>query len=136
MITGFGVAESIFHYYNIWGGMLRVKVIRDEMLALQQHIICQKKGKDVGIIDKECGEINEDGFSFDQIKSFFLNKNKNKFVSDNSESFEEINSKIWDIKSDIFIPCAASRIVTKDQVDRMINSGLELISMVQMCLCR
>ena len=73
-------------------------------------------------------EINEDGFSFDQIKSFFLNKNKNKFVSDNSESFEEINSKIWDIKSDIFIPCAASRIVTKDQVDRMINSGLELIS--------
>ena len=36
--------------------------------------------------------------------------------------------KIWDIKSDIFILCAASRIVTKDQVDRMINSGLELIS--------
>ena len=132
MITGFGVAESIFHYYNIWGGNVEGKKVIVQgwgnVGSSAAYYLSKKGAKIVGIIDKECGEINEDGFSFDQIKSFFLNKNKNKFVSDNSESFEEINSKIWDIKSDIFIPCAASRIVTKDQVDRMINSGLELIS--------
>ena len=132
MITGFGVAESIFHYYNIWGGNVEGKKVIVQgwgnVGSSAAYYLSKKGAKIVGIIDKECGEINEDGFSFDQIKSFFLNKNKNKFVSVNSESFEEINSKIWDIKSDIFIPCAASRIVTKDQVDRMINSGLELIS--------
>ena len=132
MITGFGVAESIFHYYNIWGGNVEGKKVIVQgwgnVGSSAAYYLSKKGAKIVGIIDKECGEINEDGFSFDQIKSFFLNKNKNKFVSDNSESFEEINSKIWDIKSDIFIPCAASRIVTKDQVDRMINSGLKLIS--------
>ena len=132
MITGFGVAESIFHYYNIWGGNVEGKKVIVQgwgnVGSSAAYYLSKKGAKIVGIIDKECGEIKEDGFSFDQIKSFFLNKNKNKFVSDNSESFEEINSKIWDINSDIFIPCASSRIVTKDQVDRMINSGLELIS--------
>ena len=46
MITGFGVAESIFHYYNIWGGNVEVKklLFKDgEMLDLLQHIIYQKK---------------------------------------------------------------------------------------------
>ena len=27
MITGFGVAESIFHYYNIWGGNVEGKKV-------------------------------------------------------------------------------------------------------------
>ena len=42
--------------------------------------------------------------------------------------FNEVNNKIWDIKADVFLPCAASRLVTKDQVDEMIASGLEVIS--------
>ena len=93
MITGFGVAESIFHYYNIWGGNVEGKKVIVQgwgnVGSSAAYYLSKKGAKIVGIIDKECGEINEDGFSFDQIKSFFLNKNKNKFVSDNSESFEE-----------------------------------------------
>ena len=42
--------------------------------------------------------------------------------------FEEINQKIWDLKAEIFAPCAASRLITLDQVNRMIDSGLEVIS--------
>jgi glutamate dehydrogenase/leucine dehydrogenase len=42
--------------------------------------------------------------------------------------FEEINQKIWTIGADIFAPCAASRLVTKDQLDNLIESGLEVIS--------
>jgi len=43
-------------------------------------------------------------------------------------SFEEVNSKIWDLHAEVFLPCAASRLITKDQVDRMINSGIEVIA--------
>ena len=42
--------------------------------------------------------------------------------------FEEINQKIWTIGADIFAPCAASRLVTKDQLDNLIGAGLEVIS--------
>ncbi len=43
-------------------------------------------------------------------------------------SFEEVNEKIWDMGAEVFIPAAASRLVTKDQIDRMVNGGLEVIS--------
>jgi glutamate dehydrogenase/leucine dehydrogenase len=42
--------------------------------------------------------------------------------------FDEINKTIWDIPAEIFIPAAASRLVTADQVNRMRNAGLEIIS--------
>ena len=42
--------------------------------------------------------------------------------------FETINQKIWTLGADIFTPCAASRLVTKDQIDNLIANGLEVIS--------
>ena len=40
----------------------------------------------------------------------------------------EVNEKIWALPAEIFIPAAASRLVTKDQITQMIDSGLEVIS--------
>ena len=65
------------------------------------------------------------------ISYFFIeliDKKGNKFESKEMDLFKNINKRIWDLNADIFIPCAASRIVTKNQVKRMIESGLELIS--------
>jgi glutamate dehydrogenase/leucine dehydrogenase len=42
--------------------------------------------------------------------------------------FEEVNARIWDLQSEIFIPAAASRLVTQVQVERMVAAGLEVIS--------
>ena len=42
--------------------------------------------------------------------------------------FPEVNAKIWDLSCDVFIPAAASRLVTDDQVSRLIAGGLEVIS--------
>lgn len=42
--------------------------------------------------------------------------------------FDEINRKIWDISADIFVPAAASRLVTREQVEKLINNGLEVVS--------
>ena len=43
-------------------------------------------------------------------------------------SFEEVNAQIWDVKAEVFLPCAASRLVNQDQLDRMILAGVEVIS--------
>ena len=43
-------------------------------------------------------------------------------------SFEEAKDKIWSVGAEVFIPGAASKIVTKEQVDTMIANGLEVIS--------
>ena len=42
--------------------------------------------------------------------------------------FDEMNERIWKIPAEIFIPAAASRLVTREQVDHMIEAGLEVIS--------
>ena len=49
-------------------------------------------------------------------------------MSDALVSFDEVNKKIWDLEFEIFIPAAASRLITKDQVDRMMASKLEVFS--------
>ena len=43
-------------------------------------------------------------------------------------SFAEVNEKIWSIGAEIFIPGAASKLITRQQVDAMIEQGLEVIS--------
>tara|TARA_R110002020_G_scaffold139066_1_gene309737 strand:- start:3567 stop:4793 length:1227 start_codon:yes stop_codon:yes gene_type:complete len=132
MITGFGVAEAVRHYYNIWGGNIHGKraVIQGwgNVGAAAGCFLAVEGVKIVGIIDRDGGIIDERGFSVDEVRELFLARNKNKLVAPNQLSFEEINGKIWDLNSEIFIPAAASRLITQDQVQRMVNSGLEVIS--------
>ena len=67
--------------------------------------------------------INETGFTFEEIKKLFIKKKDNSLVSKKIRPFDEINNKIWDLKSEIFLPCAASRLIKQNQVEKMINSG-------------
>ena len=132
MITGFGVAESVKHFYSIYGGELKGKRVIVQgwgnVGSAGAYYLAQEGAKIVGIIDRAGGLINENGFSFEEIKELFLTKNGNALNSPDMLSFEEVNSKIWDLESEVFIPCAASRLITKDQVDRMINTGIEVIA--------
>ena len=43
-------------------------------------------------------------------------------------TFDEVNSKFWDTEATIFIPCAASRLITQNQLERMSKSGVEVIA--------
>ena len=132
MITGYGVAESVKHYYKIYGGNLKNKRVIVQgwgnVGSAAAYYIAKDGAKVVGIIDRYGGLINEKGFSFEEIKKLFLNKNGNAINDKNLLSFEEINDQIWDLKSEIFLPCAASRLITKDQVKRMLKSGIEVIA--------
>ena len=63
-----------------------------------------------------------------KLKPFTKIKKGNSLVSENMMSFSEINDKIWDLEMDVFAPCAASRLITKNQVDRMLANGLEVVT--------
>ena len=43
-------------------------------------------------------------------------------------SYDEVNARIWDVQADVFIPCAGSRIITEEQLSRMLNAGISVIS--------
>ena len=113
MITGYGVAESIKHYYSIWGGNLSGKKVIVQgwgnVGSAAAYYLAQDGAKIVGIIDRVGGLIKTDGYSFEAIKNLFLNKNGNELVSDEMQDYDAVNAKIWDTTADVFIPCAGSR---------------------------
>ncbi len=132
MITGFGVAEAVRHYYAIWKGELKGKraIIQGwGNVGSTAALYLSKYGvKIVGIIDKMGGIINTEGLDLSAVKKLFHDKEGNKLVSDNLMSFEECNDKIWSTGAEIFIPAAASRLVSKTQCEQMIENELECIS--------
>lgn len=132
MITGYGLAESVKHFYSIYGGDLKGKKVIVQgwgnVGAAGAYYLAQSGAKIVGIIDREGGLINEGGFTFEEIKQLFLDKEGNQLKAKNMLSFDEVNSKIWSIDAQVFIPCAASRLITKEQVDKMISSSIEVIA--------
>lgn len=132
MITGYGVAEAVRHYYDIYGGDFVGKkaIIQGfgNVGSAAAFYLADMGVKIIGIIDREGGVINEDGFRFEEIRRMFLNKDGNKLVAPDMIPFEIINQKIWKLGAEIFAPCAASRLVSKEQVDHLIGSGLEVIS--------
>jgi glutamate dehydrogenase/leucine dehydrogenase len=132
MLTGYGVAEAVRHYYNIYGGKIEGKraIVQGfgNVGSAAAYYLTQLGAKVVGIIDRDGGIINEEGFSVEEMKGLFLAKDGNKLVSENMIPFDEINKKVWSLPAEIFVPAAASRLVSKDQVQQMIDAGLEVIS--------
>jgi glutamate dehydrogenase/leucine dehydrogenase len=132
MITGYGVAEAVRHYYDIYGGNVEGKraIIQGfgNVGAAAAYYLAQMGAKIVGIIDRTGGILNKDGFTFDEVTHLFLEKDGNRLKAGNMLSFEEINEQVWHLECEIFAPCAASRLITKDQITTMIETGLEVIS--------
>ncbi len=132
MLTGYGVAEAVKHYYDIFGGDIKGKraIVQGfgNVGSAAAYYLNQLGAKIVGIIDRVGGVINEEGFSSEEVRMMFLNKRGNKLVTEDMISFDEMNDRIWSLPAEIFIPAAASRLVTKEQVTKMVASGLEVIS--------
>jgi glutamate dehydrogenase/leucine dehydrogenase len=133
LITGFGVNESVSHYYQLF----RNETVAGKTVIIQGWgnvasaaalYLARNGAKIIGIIDRSGGLIEPSGFSTKEIESLFLHKVRNTLTASSLLSFEEVNSKIWDLNANIFIPGAASKIVTREQVERLMLNGLECIS--------
>lgn len=132
LITGYGVSESVRHFYDIYGGSLEGKRVIIQgwgnVGSAAAYYITQAGATVVGIIDRAGGIIDADGLDFNAVTQLFKDKDGNSLSAENMLSFEEVNEKIWDVEADVFLPCAGSRLVTQDQIDRLLASGLQVIS--------
>ena len=134
MITGYGVSESVRHFYAIF----KKEDLRGKRITVQGWgnvasaaalYLAQAGARIVGIIDKDGGLLSDEGFDLDAVRNLYVHhKQGNSLVHPDMLSFPEVNARIWDMKADVFIPAAGSRLITEDQVDRMIAAGVSVIS--------
>ncbi len=133
MITGFGVAESVRHYYELFrqtdlkGKRAIIQGWGNVASAAASYLSVQGASI-IGIIDREGGVLNDKGYTLEEIKAFFARKKGNQLNAAGMLSFEEMNEKIWRQEADIFIPGAASKLVARDQMESLIERGLEVVA--------
>ena len=132
LITGYGVSESVRHYYRIYGGALSGKRVIVQgwgnVGAAAAFYLAQAGAVVVGIIDRAGGIIAPEGLAFETVSELFEAKQGNSLSAPGMLSFDDVNARIWDVEADVFLPCAASRLVTQDQLNRMVKAGIEVIS--------
>lgn len=133
LITGYGVSESVRHFYDIYKNehLEGKRVIIQgwgNVAGAAAYYLAQQGAIIVGIIDKDGGLISENGYNLEEVKNLMETRNGNALSHPNMLSFEETNERIWQVKADIFIPAAASKIVQKSQIDSLCANGLEVIS--------
>ena len=132
MCTGYGVAQAVKHYYDLWGGDIQGKRVVVQgwgnVGAAAGFYLAQAGARIVGILSHEGGVINQRGYTTDEVRKLVDDRRSNKMVADDLLPFSIAQKKIWDLDFEIFIPAAASRLITRDQIDRMRTTGLEVFS--------
>ncbi|WP_022825816.1 Glu/Leu/Phe/Val dehydrogenase dimerization domain-containing protein [Hymenobacter norwichensis] len=133
LITGYGVAEAVHHYYELWGsrqvaGKRAIIQGWGNVGAAAAYYLASQGARITGIIDRAGGLLKPEGFTLEEIRALFLGREGNTLMASNLLPFEEINQRIWNSGAEIFIPAASSRLVTREQVEQLIAGGLEVIS--------
>ena len=130
MITGYGVAESILHYYKLQGESITGKKILVQgwgnVGAAAGYYLSQEGAKITGIIDRAGGVIKEEGFSKEEIISLFESRSSDMFTG--FQKREDINEAFWKLKADVFIPAASSRLVKEEQLKSLADGGIQVIA--------
>jgi len=133
LITGYGVAEAVRHYYALWGG----RAVAGKRVIIQgwgnvgaaaAYYLASQGAHIVGIIDRAGGLLRPEGLTIEEVRELFLSRDGNALHAPDLLSFEEVNQKIWSAGAEIFVPAAASRLVTQPQVEALVAAGLEVIS--------
>ena len=133
LITGYGVAESVRHFYDLYHNTTpagKTAIIQGwgNVASAAACYLAKEGVRIVGIIDRDGALLSEEGFTLSEVKNLFINKNGNKLAASNMISFEEANERIWKMGAQIFIPGAASKLVTRAQVDSLLAGGVEVIA--------
>ena len=132
MITGFGVAESVRHYYEVWGKDISTKsaIVQGwgNVGATAALYLAKFGVKIKGIIDKHGGIITPTGLDLEGVKHLFYHRQGNKLAAENLLPFEACNEEIWTTGAEIFIPAAASKLVDSRQVENLLDHGLEVVA--------
>ena len=131
LITGWGVAESIHHHYALFGGDLKGKRVIVQgwgnVGSTAAYYLAKRGARIVGIIDRDGGLINEAGFGLEEVLRLFEAKQGNRLHDDGLLSTDEMHRRVWSLGAHVFLPCAASRLVSREQIDTLLSGGLEVV---------
>jgi len=132
LISGYSLAESVIHYYRLCNnGHIGKKAIVQgwgNVGAAAGYYLAQSGVKVIAILDKDGGVINHVGFAPEEIRRFLLERKANNFAGFRQIPQDQMMAEFWNLPADIFIPAAASKLVTINQIKSMINAGIELIA--------
>lgn len=132
MVTGYGVAMAIRHYYKLWEkdeNNKRVIIQGFGNVGGSAALTLAHAGyKIVGIIDRAGGILVPEGLGLQEVKDLYFAREGNQLKHPKMMPFEEINQKIWSCGAEVFIPAAGSRLVSRSQTEAMIANDLEVIS--------
>jgi glutamate dehydrogenase/leucine dehydrogenase len=134
LITGYGVSEAVAHYYRLWQGQdLRGKRVLVQgwgnVASAAAWYLAKQGARIVGILDIAGGLLpGGDGLGLEEVEDLFLAKDGNRLRAEGTLSFEEANQRFWDVPADIFIPGAASKLISREQIDRLMQAGLHCMS--------
>jgi glutamate dehydrogenase (NAD(P)+) len=132
LVTGWGVAEAVRHYYDLYGGELAGKpaVIQGwgTVGATAAYYLSRMGARVIGIIDRAGGILEPSGLSPERVAELYATRRGNQLSAPDLLPFEEVDAAVWSAGAAIFLPCAASRLVTRGQVDALLKGGLEVVS--------
>jgi glutamate dehydrogenase/leucine dehydrogenase len=132
MITGYGVAMSVLHHYELLGQDVKGKKTLVQgwgnFAAAAGYYLSKMGASIVGILDRNHGLVAPQGLSEEDVCKLFLQRKSNTLQAAGMVPAAEASEKLWCSGAQIFIPAAASRLVTMEQAGQLIEGGLELIS--------
>ena len=151
LITGWGVAESVLAYYasqagtpNPSGGSWILEghpAFNDRLVLVQgwgnvaataAYYLCYAGMKIQGILDREYGWVADQGAPLDleACRRLLLMRRGNALNPDAIPCLphHEAAPLFWAQTADVFVPAAASRLVTGEQINSLINKGLNLVA--------
>lgn len=132
MITGFGVVESLRHYYQQFGSSESLQGKRaivqgwGNVGAAAGYFLAQNGAKIVALGDGEGAVVKDEGFSTEEITELFVTASGGVFNYSGEEKGDR--DAIYDAKADIFAPCAGSFLVKKEHIDKLLENGVEVIA--------
>ncbi|MFZ9968914.1 MAG: Glu/Leu/Phe/Val dehydrogenase dimerization domain-containing protein [Bacteroidia bacterium] len=151
LITGWGVAESVLAYYAAQAGtpqpsggswvleghpsfQNRLVLIQGwgNVAATAAYYLCYAGMKIQGILDREYGWVagTDSPLDLESCRRLLLMRRGNALNPDSIACLphQEAAPLFWSQSADVFVPAAASRLVTGVQINSLIDKGLNLVS--------
>ena len=110
------MAESVRHFYDIYGGGLKGKSVIVQgwgnVAAPAAYYLAQEGARIVGNHRPGGGLIKRRDFPSEEVKDLWYEERGTFCTSDELLPFDVVNEQIWSVGAEVFIPAAASRLVT------------------------
>lgn len=132
LVTGYGVAESTFHYLNGIGQNLEGKRVvvqgAGNVGAAAAYFLNQRKANIIAISDKDGAKVSKLGLSSDGLLNLLNKRSIFEVFQDGMISHNNLDKWLSNEEIDIFIPAAESNLIGFNSINTMISNGLQLIS--------